>query len=71
MSGPRLLLGWSLTQVVCMEGPSHLFQLRDSALRFVKNCPFGIFSHVFVFLSYKTIISKYMWNLVNSKCICA
>jgi hypothetical protein len=26
--------------------------------------------HVFVFVTCKIIISKYMWNLVNSKCIC-
>jgi hypothetical protein len=28
------------------------------------------FLHVFVFVTCKTIFSKYMWNLVNSKCIC-
>jgi hypothetical protein len=26
------------------------------------NAPFGIFSHVFMFMSCKMIISKYMWN---------
>jgi hypothetical protein len=29
----------------------------------------GLF-HVFVFVTCKAIYSKYMWNSVNSKCIC-
>jgi len=32
--------------------------------------PFDVFSHVFVLVPCKTIISKHMWNLVNSKYIC-
>jgi hypothetical protein len=32
---------------------------------------FGGLFHVFVFVTCKIMFSKYMWNLVNSKCICA
>ena len=35
-----------------------------------RKAPFSDFLHVFVFVTCKTISSKYMWNLVNSKGIC-
>ena len=31
--------------------------------------PFGELFHVFVFVTYKITFSKYMWNLVSSKCL--
>jgi hypothetical protein len=34
-----------------------------------REAPFSVFSHVFVYMSCKIIISKYMWNLVNGKCV--
>ena len=35
-----------------------------------RKAPFGELLHVFVFVTYKIMFSKYMWNLVSSKCIC-
>ena len=35
-----------------------------------RKAPFGELFHVFLFVTYKIMFSKYMWNLVNSKCIC-
>jgi hypothetical protein len=36
-----------------------------------QKAPFAELFHVFVFVTCKIMLSKYMWNLVNSKCICA
>jgi hypothetical protein len=51
------------------------FDLMDLFYLFIctnqrREAPFGVFSHVFVYMSCKIIISKYMWNLVNGKCVC-
>ena len=35
-----------------------------------RKAPFGELFHVFVLMTCKIMFSKYMWNLVNSKCMC-
>jgi hypothetical protein len=74
-TGPRLLLGWCFTQIVCVDGPSLLFHLRIFALCFIKKVPFGIFSHVFVFMSLNTcgtwsIVNAYVFKIGNFSSFC-
>jgi hypothetical protein len=71
LNGPGLLLGWFRAQIIWVDGPFYYTFAQFSTMP-CRNAPFGVFSHVlFMFMSYKTIISKYIWNRFNSKCICA
>jgi hypothetical protein len=56
--GPRLLLGWYSSQIVVMDGPLYLFFVQISIGKHLLVNSL----HVFVLVSCKTIISKYMWN---------
>jgi hypothetical protein len=68
--GPGLLLGWFRTQIIWVNG-SFYYSFAQFSVTPCRNSPFCVFSHIFGFKSCKTIISKYMWNRVNSKCIWA
>jgi len=64
-AGPGLLLGWYFARMTKVAG-----RVYCSFAQIRVKTPFGEIFHVFVFMTCKTIFSKYMWNFVNSKCIC-